>query len=88
MLRGTVDGRGLVTGALGEPVTGVPAGPDGHVRAGPVGSTHPGTVLLRLVGEQQVGRGGPLARRLPEVPHADRTTLRGLGDSPPASRTR
>ncbi|WP_406197512.1 beta-lactamase family protein [Kitasatospora sp. NBC_01560] len=81
VLRVTVDGRELVTGALGESMTGVPAEPRMHFRAGSVAIAYLGTVLLQLVDEQRVGLDDPLARWLPDAPHADRITLRMLGDS-------
>ncbi|MFF1874981.1 serine hydrolase domain-containing protein [Kitasatospora herbaricolor] len=81
LLKVTVDGRELITTALGESMTGVPAEPDMHFRAGSVGIAYMGTVLLQLVDEHVVGLDEPLSRWLPDVPHADRITLRMLGSS-------
>ncbi|WP_370148799.1 serine hydrolase domain-containing protein [Streptacidiphilus sp. EB129] len=81
ILKVTVGGRELVTSALGESMTGVPAEPDMHFRAGSVGIAYMGTVLLQLVDEHVVRLDDPISRWLPEVPHADRITLRMLGAS-------
>ncbi|GGV43380.1 hypothetical protein GCM10010495_71300 [Kitasatospora herbaricolor] len=81
LLKVTVDGRELITTALGESMTGVPAEPDMHFRAGSVGIAYMGTVLLQLVDEHVVGLDEPISRWLPDVPHADRITLRMLGSS-------
>ncbi|MDH6108554.1 D-alanyl-D-alanine carboxypeptidase [Kitasatospora sp. MAP12-15] len=81
ILKVTVRGHDLVTSALGESMTGVPAEPDMHFRAGSVGIAYMGTVLLQLVDEHVVSLDDPIARWLPDVPHADRITLRMLGSS-------
>ncbi|MEE1822600.1 serine hydrolase [Streptomyces sp. BE20] len=81
VLRVTVDGRELVTGALGESMTGVPAEPDMHVRAGSVAFPFLGIVLLQLAEEGRVGLDEPVSRWLPGLPRADEITLRMLGDS-------
>ncbi|MBX9421224.1 MULTISPECIES: serine hydrolase [Streptomyces] len=77
-LRVTVDGREIVTDALGESMTGVPAQPDMHFRAGSVAFAHIGTALLRLVEERRVRLDDTVERWLPHLPQADRITLRML----------
>ncbi|MGW5782084.1 serine hydrolase domain-containing protein [Streptomyces sp. NPDC003863] len=77
-LRVTIDGREVVTDALGESMTGVPAEPDMHFRAGSVAFAHIGTVLLQLVEEGRVGLDDTVEQWLPTVPKADRITLRML----------
>ncbi|MEU6948101.1 serine hydrolase domain-containing protein [Streptomyces sp. NPDC046316] len=77
-LRVTVDGREVVTDALGESMTGVPARPDMHFRAGSVAFAHIGTALLQLVEEGEVRLDDTVERWLPFVPKADRITLRML----------
>ncbi|MFI9293664.1 serine hydrolase domain-containing protein [Streptomyces gardneri] len=77
-LRVTVDGREVVTDALGESMTGVPAEPDMHFRAGSVAFAHIGTALLRLVEERRVRLDDTVERWLPDLPKADRITLRML----------
>ncbi|MFF0479503.1 serine hydrolase domain-containing protein [Streptomyces sp. NPDC004284] len=77
-LRVTIDGREVVTDALGESMTGVPAEPDMHFRAGSVAFAHIGTVLLQLVEEGRVGLDDTVEQWLPTVPKANRITLRML----------
>ncbi|MFD9129823.1 serine hydrolase domain-containing protein [Kitasatospora sp. NPDC059571] len=77
----TVDGKELITDALGESMTGVPAEPDMNFRAGSVGIAYMATVLLQLVQEGRVGLDDPISRWLPDAPHAREITLRELGSS-------
>ncbi|MFC8455146.1 serine hydrolase domain-containing protein [Kitasatospora sp. NPDC057223] len=81
ILRVTADGREVVTAALGESMTGVPADPAMHFRNGNVAISYLGTVLLRLVDEGTVGLDDPVARWLPGLRDGDRITLRMLADS-------
>ncbi|MFK0232050.1 serine hydrolase domain-containing protein [Streptomyces vinaceus] len=81
ILRVTSGGRDVVTAALGNSMTGVPADPAMHFRTGSVGIVYMATALLALVDEGQVGLDDPLSKWLPEVPHADEITLRMLGSS-------
>ncbi|KUO10066.1 serine hydrolase domain-containing protein [Streptomyces sp. DSM 15324] len=81
LVKVTVGGRNLYTGAVGESMTGVPATPAMHFRTGSVAIAFMGTVLLQLVQEHKVGLDDPVSRWLPDLPHGDRITLRMLGDS-------
>ncbi|MFF4486169.1 serine hydrolase domain-containing protein [Streptomyces sp. NPDC001544] len=81
LVRVTVNGRELVTDAAGESMTGVPATPAMHFRAGSMAIAHLGTVLLQLVEENRVSLDDPVSRWLPDLPHGDEITLRMLGDS-------
>ncbi|TYC68120.1 class A beta-lactamase-related serine hydrolase [Streptomyces sp. CB01881] len=81
VLRVTVDGREVVTTALGESMTGVPAEPAMHFRNGNVAISYMGTALLRLVDEGVVGLDDPVARWLPDLRDSERITLRMLGAS-------
>ena len=78
LVRVTVDGKELLSTALGESMTGVPASTDMHFRNGAVAISYVATLLLRLVDEKVVGLDDKLSAYLPEVPHADRVTLRQL----------
>src|SRR5215213_7288681 len=49
ILRVTIAGREVVTQALGESMTGVPATPDMHFRNGAVAISYIATLLLRMV---------------------------------------
>lgn len=75
LVRVTIDGREVVTEALGESMTGVPATRDMHVRNGAIAISYVATLLLQLVDEKTVSLDDPLARWLPQIPNADRVTL-------------
>ena len=75
IVRVTVDGKEVVTQAVGESMTGVPATTDMHFRNGAVAISYVSTLLLKLVDENKVSLDDKLSKWLPEVPHADRVTL-------------
>lgn len=81
ILRVSQDGEELVTTALGESVTGVPADPAMHFRSGSVAIAYMATVLLQLVEEGKAGLDDTIDRWLPDAPHAEEITLRQLGNS-------
>ncbi|MFK0216293.1 serine hydrolase domain-containing protein [Streptomyces sp. NPDC090298] len=74
----TLDGREVLTDALGESMTGVPAEPDMHFRAGSVAFAHIGTLLLQLVEDGTVDLDATVQQWLPDVPKANLITLRML----------
>ena len=78
ILRVTVDGRELVTAAMGESLTGVSATPDMHFRNGAVAIAYMSTLLLQLVDQGRVGLDDPLSNWLPDLPDASQVTLRML----------
>ncbi|MGW7432535.1 serine hydrolase domain-containing protein [Streptomyces sp. NPDC054861] len=80
-LKVTIDGREVLTDALGESMTGVPAQPDMHFRAGSVVFAHIATALLQLVEEGKVSLDDTVERWLPDVPKAERITLRMLASN-------
>jgi CubicO group peptidase (beta-lactamase class C family) len=75
IVRVTVDGKEVVTQAIGESMTGVPATTGMHFRNGAVAISYVSTLLLKLVDEKKVSLDDKLSKWLPEVPHADRVTL-------------
>ncbi|KPI32903.1 beta-lactamase [Actinobacteria bacterium OV450] len=81
VLRVTRDGKEVVTGALGESMTGVPATAGMHFRSGSVAIAYMGDVLLQLVDAHEVGLDDPVSRWLPDLPHGDEITLRMLAAS-------
>ncbi|MEU9993900.1 serine hydrolase domain-containing protein [Streptomyces sp. NPDC050848] len=81
ILRVTVDGRDVLTTALGESMTGVPADPAMHFRNGNVAISYMGTALLRLVDQGKVGLDDPVSRWLPDLPNGAKITLRMLAAS-------
>lgn len=81
ILKVTEGRRDLLTAALGQSMTGVPADTRMHFRTGSVGIAYLGIILLQLAEEGVVNVDDPLSRWLPQVPHSDQITLRMLGDS-------
>ncbi|MET9735747.1 serine hydrolase domain-containing protein [Streptomyces sp. NPDC006458] len=81
ILRVTVDGRDVLTTALGESMTGVPADPAMHFRNGNIAISYLGTALLRLVDQGKAGLDDPVSSWLPDLPDAERITLRMLASS-------
>lgn len=78
LVRVTVDGREVVTEAIGESMTGVPATTDMHFRNGAVAISYVSTLLLLLAEDGTVSLDDMLAKWLPEIPHSDRVSLRQL----------
>jgi CubicO group peptidase (beta-lactamase class C family) len=75
IVRVTIDGKEVVTQAVGESMTGVPATTGMHFRNGAVAISYVSTLLLKLVDEKKVSLDDKLSKWLPEEPHADRVTL-------------
>jgi CubicO group peptidase (beta-lactamase class C family) len=75
IVRVTVDGKEVVTQAVGESMTGVPANTAMHFRNGAVAISYVATLLVKLVDEKKVSLDDKLSKWLPEIPHADRVTL-------------
>jgi CubicO group peptidase (beta-lactamase class C family) len=80
IVRVTKDGREIVTRAVGESMTGVPATPDMHFRNGAVAISYVSTLLLRLVDQGKVKLDDKLSTWLPDVPHSDSVTLGQLAN--------
>jgi CubicO group peptidase (beta-lactamase class C family) len=78
IVRATVDGRELVTAALGESMTGVRRRPEMRFRNGAVAFAYMATLLLQFVDRKLVALDDPLGRWRPDLPAADRVTLRML----------
>jgi CubicO group peptidase (beta-lactamase class C family) len=78
IVRVTIDGEEIVTQALGESMTGVPATTGMHFRNGAVAISYVSTLLLKLVDEKKVSLDDKLSKWLPEIPNADRVTLAQL----------
>jgi CubicO group peptidase (beta-lactamase class C family) len=75
LVRVTVDGKEVVTQAVGESMTGVPATTDMHFRNGAVAISYVSTLLLKLVDQKKVSLDDRLSKWQPDVPNADRVTL-------------
>lgn len=80
IVRVTVGGQEVVTAAMGDSMTGVPATTDMHFRNGAVAISYVSTLLLRLVDQGKVKLDDPLATWLPNLPLADKITLRMLAN--------
>jgi CubicO group peptidase (beta-lactamase class C family) len=75
IVRVTVNGKEIVTQAVGESMTGVPATTSMHFRNGAVAISYVSTLLLKLVDEKRLSLDDKLSKWLPEIPNADRVTL-------------
>jgi CubicO group peptidase (beta-lactamase class C family) len=75
IVRVTQDGREVVTRAVGQSTTGVPATTDMHFRNGAVAISYVSTLLLRLADEGKVSLDDKVSTWLPDVPHSNRVTL-------------
>jgi CubicO group peptidase (beta-lactamase class C family) len=75
IVRVTVDGKQIVTQAVGDSMTGVPASTDMHFRNGAVAISYVSTLLLKLVDEKKLSLDDKLSKWLPDFPQAQRVTL-------------
>ncbi|ORW03975.1 serine hydrolase domain-containing protein [Mycobacterium kyorinense] len=75
LVRVTMAGKEIVTQALGESMTGVPATTSMFFRNGAVAMSYVSTLLLKLVDEKKVHLDDKLSTWLPDIPNADRVTL-------------
>lgn len=75
IVRVTMDDKEIVTAALGESMTGVPATTDMHFRNGAVAISYVSTLLLQLVDEKKVSLDDKVSTWLPDLPNSDRVTL-------------
>jgi CubicO group peptidase (beta-lactamase class C family) len=73
--------QNVVTTALGESMTGVPATTEMHFRNGNVAVSYLATLLLQLVDQRRVGLDDPISTWLPSLPHAESITLDMLAES-------
>jgi CubicO group peptidase (beta-lactamase class C family) len=80
IVRVTIDGQEIVTDALGESMTGVPATTEMHFRNGAVAISYISTLLLRLVDQNVVTLDDRVATWLPDLPDADQVALRMLAN--------
>jgi CubicO group peptidase (beta-lactamase class C family) len=72
------NGVDVYTGAFGESMTGVPATPDMHFRIGALAFTYMSMLLLEFVDQKKVTLDTKLSKYFPELPSANRITLRNL----------
>lgn len=72
------NGKTIYNGAFGESMTGVPATPAMHFRNGALAFTYMSTMLLEFVDRHKVTLDTKLAKYYPNLPSANRVTLRDL----------
>ncbi len=75
IVRVTEDGTEVVTEAVGDSMTGVPATTGMHFRNGAVAISYVATLLLILAQENKLRLDDTLSTWLPDFPNADRVTL-------------
>ena len=78
LVRVTVDGREIITEAFGESQDGVPATTNMHFRNGAVAIAFVAMLLLQLVDAKVVALDDKVSKWLPDLPNADRVSLRHL----------
>jgi D-alanyl-D-alanine carboxypeptidase len=76
-----IDGRAILTGALGEALPGAPATRRVNFRIGNTGEAIMTTALLRMVDRGDLSVDDPVAKWFPDLPEADAVTLRMLASS-------
>ncbi len=72
------NGADVYTGALGDSMSGVPATTNMHFRNGALAFTYMATLLLEFVDQKKVTLDTKLSTYFPELPDANRITLRNL----------
>ncbi|HEU5483097.1 MAG TPA: serine hydrolase domain-containing protein [Sphingomicrobium sp.] len=68
----------IIRKAYGPSMTGVPATPEMHFRNGAVAFAYVSTLLLRYVDQKKVGLDDTIDKWMPNLPSADKVTLRML----------
>ena len=76
-----IGGTPLLTTAIGDALTGVPATTADHIRAGFVQTEAINQILVSLADHQRVSLEAPLKTWFPNLPQAGEVTLRMLGNS-------
>ena len=76
-----IDGKEVLTGAMGEQVAGVATTRDVHFRLGNTAETMMTTLLLRLVDQGKLKLDDPVSKWYPDLPEAGQVTLRMLASS-------
>jgi CubicO group peptidase (beta-lactamase class C family) len=77
----SIGNQNIVTTALGQSMTGVPATTQMHFRIGNIAVAYLTTLLLQLVDQRTVRLDDRLSTWLPSLPHSESITLRMLGES-------
>ncbi len=80
IVRVTVDGKPVLTRALGTSMTGVPATTAMHFRNGAVAISYVSTLLMIYVDQHKVSLDDTVAKWFPDLPEADTVTLKMLAN--------
>ena len=80
IVRVTVNGKPIVTKALGTSMTGVPATPAMHFRNGAVAISYMSTLLMEYVDKRKISLNDTVARWLPLLPDAGQVTVKMLAN--------
>ncbi len=80
LLQVTIDGDVVVSAALGESMTGVPATTDMRFRNGAIAISLMSTLMLILVDDGVIGLDEPIGTWLTDLPEADTATFRMLAN--------
>lgn len=80
IVRATMNGKDLYTGAMGDSMTGVPATPAMHFRNGAMAFTYIGEAFAELVDQKKVSLNDKLSKWMPQLPHAGEITIKNLLD--------
>ena len=75
LVKVTVDGKEVVTDAVGQSMADVPVTPDMRFRNGAAAISYVANLFLQLVDAKVVGYDDKVSKYLPDVPHADEVTL-------------
>ena len=76
-----IDGKQVLTGAMGQQVAGVPTTRAVHFRLGNTAETMMTTLLLRLVEQGKIKLDDPVAKWYPNLPESGQVTVRMLASS-------
>jgi CubicO group peptidase (beta-lactamase class C family) len=76
----TRGGKVVTRQAFGTSMDGVPATTDMHVRNGAIAFAYLGTLLMQFVDEHKVGLDDTIDRWMPDLPAADKVTLKMLAN--------
>lgn len=79
--RVTVNGRPVVTGAVGSSTTGIPATPSMHFPNGAVSFYYLSTLMMEYVDEGKISLNDPINKWMPTLPEANQVTLKMLANN-------
>src|SRR6266436_3571183 len=80
MVKGTQRDKVVISQAFGESMTGVPATTEMHFRNGAVAFAYLGTLLMKFVDEHKVTLDDTIERWMPDLPQANKVTLKMLAN--------